>query len=68
METERREKSLSILGIILICFSVLAALGFILGPGSMNKLIDGVIDFLPVYLGGIAPYQKPFAAFSQQRG
>lgn len=51
METARREKSLSILGIILICFGVLAALGFLLGPGSMNKLSERVIDFLPVYLG-----------------
>jgi len=51
METARREKSLSILGIILICFGVLAALGFLLGPGSMNKLSDRVIDFLPLYLG-----------------
>ncbi len=51
METARREKSLSILGIILICFGVLAVLGFLLGPGSMNKLSDRVIDFLPLYLG-----------------
>jgi S-DNA-T family DNA segregation ATPase FtsK/SpoIIIE len=51
MDTRRREKYLSILGFTLIAFSVLVALGLVLGPGSMNKVSTGLIDRLSRYLG-----------------
>jgi S-DNA-T family DNA segregation ATPase FtsK/SpoIIIE len=53
MDTGRREKFCSILGLGLICFSILVIIGLLLGMGSMNKLSEHVIDHLGTYLGAL---------------